>query len=280
MLLSLIPSNNILFVIKTFFKCLYFIILAETLKDFDTQVNMQHDDKRVGLVVIMGVVNKHGPQGTDRDIERVKKTFEDLNFATWVIKDPTPDVTREAVKIVTQYDFPIGFRGVVVYYAGHGGSYNDKGYFFLPCGGDKHYKFLVDSELIELFQPKNKECRLANRFRLFLFDCCLKEDNKLEEAPTAQTVITTNPLLPTYQPGDDYTVVAHAAYMREPSKGNFSEGGIWTICLCNNIEKDANEKSISAILEQTRLDVISKTRGAVQAPFHKSIGGDVKLIEG
>ena len=240
---------------------------------------MQHDDKRVGLVVIMGVVNQHGPPGTDRDIERVKKTFGDLNFATWVIKDPTPDVTREAVKIVTEYDFPLSFRGVVVYYAGHGGSYNDKGYFFLPCGNDKHDKFLVDSELIAPFQPKNKECRLANRFRLFLFDCCLTEDKKSEEAPTAKTVITTNPLLPTYQPEDDYTVVAHASYLRKPAHGDL-EGGVWTICLCNNIEKYANNKTISAILEQTRLDVISKTHGDVQAPFHKSIGGDVKLIEG
>ena len=241
---------------------------------------MQHDDKRVGLMVIMGVVNKYGPQGTDIDINRVEKTFQVLNFATWVIKDPTPEKVREAVKIVTEYNFPLSFRGVVVYYAGHGGSYNDKGYFFLPCGDDKHDKFLIDNELIAPFQPKNKECRLANRFRLFLFDCCLKEDKESGEAPTAKTVITTNPLLPTYQPEDDYTVVAHASYLRKPSKGNFSEGGVWTGCLCDNIKKFANDKTISGILEQTRLDVISKTKGAVQAPFHKSIGGDVKLIEG
>lgn len=51
----------------------------------------------------MDVLNKYEPQGTDRDIERVGKTFQELNFVTWVINDPTPDVTRETVKIITEY---------------------------------------------------------------------------------------------------------------------------------------------------------------------------------
>ena len=241
---------------------------------------MQYNDKRVGLVVIMGVVNKYGPQGTDIDVDRVKKTFQDLNFATWVIKDPTPDKVREAVKIVTEYNFPLSFRGIIVYYAGHGGSYNEKGFFILPCGDDKHENFPVDSEVIAPFQPKNKDCRLANRYRLFLFDCCLKEDANKGANPTAQTVIESNPNLPRYQPEVDYTLVAHAAYVREASTCKFWDGGVWTHCLCDNIKLHASTKTIGAILNITREDVIKKTAGKVQAPFYKSMGGDVMLLQG
>ena len=259
---------------------LYFINLAETRADFDAQVNMQRNDKRVGLVVIMGVVNKHGPQGTDIDIRRIKETFEGLNFATWVIKDPTPNKVREAVKIVTEYNFPLGFKGVVVYYAGHGGSYNEQGFFILPSADDKTENFFIDSELIALFQPKNEKCRLADRYRLFLFDCCLKEDTNSGTIHTPQTVVKSNPNLPRYQPEVDYTLVAHAAYVREASKGKFWDGGIWTHCLCKNIKLDASTKTIGAILNTTRDDVIRETAGKVQAPFYKSMGGDVLLLQG
>ena len=241
---------------------------------------MQRDDKRVGLVVIMGVVNKHGPQGTDIDIKRVKETFEGLNFATWVIKDPTPNKVREAVKIVTEYNFPLGFKGVVVYYAGHGGSYNEQGFFILPSADDKTENFFIDSELIALFQPKNEKCRLADRYRLFLFDCCLKEDTNSGTIHTPQTVIESNPNLPRYQPEVDYTLVAHAAYVREASKGKFWNGGVWTHYLCDNIKLHASTKTIGAILEITRNDVIRETAGKVQAPFYKSMGGDVMLLQG
>ena len=243
-------------------------------------MNIQHNDKQVGLVVIMGVVNKYGPQGTDIDIVRVKETFQFLNFATWVIKDPTPSKVREAVKTVTEYNFPLGFRGIIVYYAGHGGSYNEQRFFILPCGDDKQVIFPVDSEVIVPFQPKNKECRFANRYRLFLFDCCLKEDANPGAIPTAQTIIESNPNLPRYQPEVDYTLVAHAAYMRESSKGKFWGGGVWTQCLCDNMKLHGSTKTIGAILNKTREDVIKKTAGKVQAPFYKSMGGDVMLLQG
>ena len=241
---------------------------------------MEYNDKRVGLVVIMGVVNKRGPQGTDIDIDRVKKTFQDLNFATWVIKDPTPNKVREAVKIVTEYNFPLSFKGVVVYYAGHGGSYKEQGFFILPCDDGKLEYFLVDSDLIAPFQPKNKDCHLSDRYRLFLFDCCLKEGANPEEIPPPQTIMESNPNLPCYQPKVDHTLVAHAAYVREASVGKFWDGGVWTHCLCDNIKLHASSKTIGAILEITRNDVIKKTAGKVQAPFYKSMGGDVLLLQG
>ena len=212
-------------------------------------------------------------------LTELKKTFEDLNFATWVNKDPTPDKVREAVKIETEYNFPLSFRGVIVYYAGHGESYNEKEFFILPCGDDKHDYFLVDNDLIAPFQPKNKDCRLANRYRLFLFDCCLKEDVNPGAIATVQTIIESNPYLPHYQPDVDYTLVAHAAYIRD-AKSKFWDGGVWTHCLCDNIKLHASTKTIGAILNKTREDIIKKTAGKVQAPFYKSVGGDVMLLQG
>lgn len=39
-----------------YFKCVYFVTLAEIHADLDTQVNMQHDHKQVGVVVTMGLL--------------------------------------------------------------------------------------------------------------------------------------------------------------------------------------------------------------------------------
>ena len=183
------------------------------------------------------MVNKYGPQGTD---SRVKKTFEGLNFATWVIKDPTPNKVRKDVKIVTEYNFPINFRGIIVYYAGHGGSYNEKGFFILPCSEDKQQKFLIDSELIAPFQPKNRECCLANRYRLFLFDCCLKEDGNPEAIPTAQTVIKSNPYLSHYQPEVDYT--HHYVDSVSITHGSNPRKHIWTY-ICGQFEQGTNHQN-------------------------------------
>ena len=109
-----------------------------------------------------------------------------------LIKDPTSNKVREAVKIVTEYNFSLSFKGIVVYYAGHGESYNEQGFFILPCGHDKLDYFLVDSDLIAPFQPKNKDCRLTDSYCLFLFDCCLKEDANPGVIPTPKTIIESN----------------------------------------------------------------------------------------
>ena len=228
-------------------------------------VNAKKDHK-VGLAVIFGVVNRTGPQGADLDIKNVKTTFDGLNYATWVIKNPTPTIMESVVKIVSEYKyFSIELKWVVFYYAGHGGSIENKGYFILPCENNEHKVFPIDSKVIDPFQPGYPNCHLEDRKRLFLFDCCLKEDTTKTLPTTAPPPL--DPYLPCYQPANDHTIVAHATYYRDVSRGDFSMGGVWTIKLCNNIREHATNMDVNDILIKTRHEVVCETKYKVQAPF-------------
>ena len=109
-------------------------------------------------------------------------------------------------------------------------------------------------------------CHLGNRKRLFLFDCCLKED-KTETLPTTAPP-PLNPCLPCYQPPNDYTIIAHATYYRGVAQGDFLNGGVWTIKLCDNIRKYAAAMTVNEILDKTREDVKCMTQYKVQASFY------------
>ena len=259
----------------------YFTSSDEMYKEFTVKImaNAQRDlNPNIGLAVIFGVVNKMGPQGADLDIENIETTFNSLNFATWVIKNPTPTTMKKVVKIVSEYNyFSIALKWLVFYYAGHGGSIDKKGYFSLPCDSDKHENFPIDSEVIDKFQPNNPNCHLEDRKRLFLFDCCLNEN-------ATETLLTTappplNPLLPCYQPPNDYTIVVHATYYKGAAHGDFSKGGVWTIKLCENIKQHARDKNVNDILIKTRDEVLHETKYKVQAPFHTVNCGYCYLVD-
>ena len=235
-------------------------------------------DPKIGLAVIFGVVNKTGPQGADLDIKNVKTTFDGLNYATWVIKNPTPTIMESVVKIVSEYKyFSTELKWIVFYYAGHGGSIDKKGYFILPCDNDEHKVFPIDSKVIDPFQPGYPNCHLEDRKRLFLFDCCLKEDTTKTIPATAPPPLDPN--LPCYQPPNDYTIVAHATYYREVARGDFSMGGIWTIKLCHNIRQHAADMEVNDILIKTRDEVVCETKYKVQAPFQVVNCGYCYLVQ-
>ena len=96
----------------------------------------------------------------------------------------------------------------------------------------------------------------------FFFDCCLTD---IEGPPleTAAPIIKPNPDLPPYLPGVDYTVVAHAGYVREPSVGNIWEGGVWMHCLCQNIREYPTKETIFFIISKIRDNVNNLTSGKV-----------------
>ena len=162
------------------------------------------------------------------------------------------------------------------YYAGHGGSIDKKGYFVLPCDNDKHKNFSIEEEVINQFYPINPNCHLEDRKRLFLFDCCLKEDTTKTLPTTTPTPL--NPHLPCYQSPNDYTIVVHATYYRGVAQGDYSNGGAWTIKLCDNIKEFAKTMTVNEILNKTRNDVKDMTQHKVQVPFQLINCGDDYLI--
>ena len=109
---------------------IYFNSSDEMYKEFTVKImtNARRDhNPKIDFAVIFGVVNKMGPQGTDLDIKNIKTTFDDLNFATWVIKNATSTIMKKAVKIASEYNFfDIELKWLVFYYAGHGGSIDKK----------------------------------------------------------------------------------------------------------------------------------------------------------
>ena len=219
---------------------------------------------QVGLVVIFGVVNKKGPQGADLDVKIVKKTFENLNYATWVIKNPTPTIIDTVVKIVSEFNYySIELKKVVLYYTGYGGSVHNNPYILLPSDNDKNERVFIDQRIISPFKPSNPNCHLDDRERFFLFDCSLKEDTyAIETLPTTASR-PFNPYLPCYQPSNDYIISAFTMDYREICCGYLSKGGVWTFTLCDNINQHATDMTMINILIKTKDDVTSNTKTVI-----------------
>ena len=239
---------------------------------------MTYKDERVGLAVIFDVNDQK--TGTHIDVKRVEKTFRDLNYAIWVVKKTTPSKMKNAAKIISKYRYyPIEYKWIVVYYAGHGGisKDNNKGFFWFHDQKEP----IPFENVTEPLRPGYEDCNLANRKRLFLFDCCLKESL----IPVKTDQISTNcDDLPSFMPSHDFTIIAYATFLRNPSFGSPSDGGIWTDVLCDNIKKHASLKKVSEILELTRDGVIRKTITLIsdkrpQGSHFTSIGGDGYLVE-
>ena len=239
---------------------------------------MTYRDERVGFVVIFDVNDKK--TGTRIDVEKVKDTFRDLNYAIWVVKNTTPSKMKNAAKIISKYkDYPIEYKWIVVYYAGHGGisKDNNKGFFWFHDQKEP----IPFENVTEPLQPGYEGCCLANRKRLFLFDCCLTES---QISVKTDQILTNRDDLPSFMPSHDFTIIAYATYLRAPASGSPSKGGKWTGVLCNNIKKYASLKKVNEILELTRNEVIRDTTKLVsdkrpQGPHFTSIGGDGYLVD-
>ena len=236
---------------------------------------MTYRDERVGFVVIFDVNDQE--TGTYIDVKKVEETFKGLSYAVWVVRKTTPSKMKNAAKIISKYSYyPIEYKWIVVYYAGHGGiSRENKGFFWFQN------ESIPFEHVTEPLQPGYDGCNLTNRKRLFLFDCCLK----VSQMPVETDPIPTNrDDLPSFIPGHDYTTIAYATFLRNPSFGSSSKGGIWTDVLCKNIKKYSSLKKVNEILELTRNGVIHDSTILVsdkkpQAPHFTSIGGNGFLVE-
>ena len=100
----------------------FLLPIAELQKDFEAK--MEYRDERVGFIVIFDVNDQE--TGTHVDVKKVEETFRDLNFAIWVVRNTTPSKMKNAAKIISKYShYPIEYKWIVIYYAGHGGISKD-----------------------------------------------------------------------------------------------------------------------------------------------------------
>ena len=211
------------------------------------------DETRVGVAVIFANVSKSGPTGTDIDVKTVRTTFEKLQYAVFIVLDPTSDdILAVSEFMAKDYPYDRKIETIVIYYAGHGGSVDGNGYII----GVDNEKVDINEGIVSLFQPMHTKT-IADRNLLFFFDCCLSSDDPQNEHQQPQSGQTKEQVfVPSYLPRKGKYLIAYATSVGEKSTGNFVKGGIWTSALFDNIKN--YDLPITALLDKTWKDVVNK----------------------
>lgn len=241
------------------------------------QLNLTHNDSRIGLAVVLGITSSHGPQGTFTDVQEISRVFIKLNFAVLPIHNPTSTRIDEAMKYASSDDFiPDNFKYTVVYYAGHGGN-NARGKFIMPFSKTAEPYYIQES-IISKFVSQRKH-------HLFFFDCCLTGCSSVSStasrgSDTLQDSEDTQDDVPLFIPPHGTFLVAYSTSLNEPASGDTFRGGKWTRELCNNIEK--YDLPITLILDKTWDDLVTKESGnrmtdKIQKPHYVSSVGLLSL---
>ena len=232
----------------------------------------QKNPQAKGLAIVIGI---SGPPGIDDDVQNVSSTFKkDLEFAVWPHTDTVLEELACLLQVAAEFNYPISYKFIVFYYAGHGGS--DDGHGYVIPAEDEQYdetnnKLFIDEGIVSPFRPINAP-NLADRYRLFFFDCCLNESRKRGPG---------TPKLPTKPkkmniPSHGKCLVAYSTSMTFVATGDTGLGGMWTRHLCDNLKLD---HPITTILDITYDEVAEKTQKQLeqQAPHYLSCIGTVYL---
>ncbi len=215
-----------------------------------------------GIIIVVGV---QGASGTARDVENVEKTFKQLNFAVYVVRNPTAEELATLMKAAGNLDYPLCYKYVAFYFAGHGGIDKDGKQFIVGLQTEDSQKTKVmhiDEYIINPLKPLHDK----NKSRFFFFDCCQSEGEGVE------FFIGSSRAKP--PPGQ---LVAFASNIGQKSWGDKKDGGIWTRHLCENLRR--YKESITDILAQTYDDVVEKQHDFQQPLVISSIGRKI-LNEG
>ena len=164
-----------------------------------------------------------------------------------------------------------------MYYAGHGGREDGKGYL-IPCK-DKDPRFYEG--IVFPFQPSQAP-RLSDHYQLLFFDCCLKKALRQERYLSCKYLILQNlPKQPLFLPPCGHCIIVYATVatsLAAASSGDYITEGILTKTLCNNLQYDV---SISSILDMTWNDVVEETCQKlgqnIQGPHYVSSVGSLFL---
>ena len=204
------------------------------------------------------VIGTHGPAGTGVDIDNVRNTFIDLNFAVWDERDLTCSKLACLVKAAASHMYPC-YKYLAFYFAGHGGSVNGHP-FIVPMklkGDGSQQKLFIEQSILSCFQKSRKRC-------LFFFDCCLVATEDSDKSTQASNIFKlTAPVK---------CLVAYATATGYKSQGDKVQGGLWTRTLCAKLKEPL---PLSAILDETHTIVTSMTDE--QPPHYESCLGSVNL---
>ena len=209
------------------------------------------------------------PGGTDVDADNICKTFcDDLNFATYRIKDPSCPKLACLVQAAAEFDkYPLNYDFIAFYYAGHGGIDESCREFVLPDGDTKNVLYIKD----DIISPLTSAAKLGRKY-IFFFDCCLNYSPGLDAHGTEKVFNLESP---------KDCVVAYATSINQKAGGNATYGGLWTHHLCQRLK---TRDLLSAILDRTVEDVKDdQARNAemdkvtYQLPHYTTNAGEVYL---
>ena len=232
---------------------------------------VQRKSEAIGLAIVIGILNA---SGVHDDVENVSSTFEQLKFAVWKKENTSLKalyrIVLAAAKYGETYRYPLSYKFITFYFAGHGGS--DDGHSFVCPAylrGQPKPKLFIEEGIVSPFRPKNAP-QLKYMYRLFFFDCCLNDPNRDD---TTEHAVPKQMKLPAHA----NCLVAYGTSMEYYSKGYKGKGGVWTGYLCENLRN--YDLPITTILDITHSQVIKNSMEIDdnQAPHYVSCVGVVYL---
>ena len=198
--------------------------------------------------------------GTDVDVDNVSSVFKDeLNIAVCIERDPTCTQLACLVKAAAIVRYPINYKFITFYFAGHGGINDSGSPYVIPMRlKEEDRKVLrVEEDIISVFAGIKQIC-------LFFFDCCLSGTSLQEHSSINHPKPIKAP------PG---CLIAYATNIGYTSAGDKKRGGIWTRYLCKHL-RDPEPCTITAILTKTHDDVMKEH---FQPPLFSCSIGEVYL---
>ena len=231
----------------------------EELKTKQQQIEIHYRKKpdAKGIAFIVGI---YGADGTDEDVRNMSSTFEELNFAVFTERDPTRTQLACLVKAAAAVRYPINYKFITFYFAGHGGINDSGSPYVIPMQlkGEDGKVVRVEEDIVSAFDGTKCTC-------LFFFDCCLSSGTSLR-GPGPHN-------LPKKVKAPPGCLIAYATNIGYKSLGDKIRGGVWTHYLCKHLREPL---SITTILSKTHDDV-RKERKDFQPPMCSFSIGEVYL---
>ena len=233
----------------------------------------EEDERKSGLAIVAGIVRA---TGVKEDMKRMEGVFKKLGLAVWKMRDKDSEYVAGALQAVGRYKFPATYKFIIFYFSGTGESQDNHAY--VHCYKDKDTPFdtlSIEKGIVAPLLAKNAP-QLKGLHRIFLFDCCLKDDPAKGEACRLEDIS-----LPSF----DNILMAYATSMTFTAEGD-NQGGLWTKFLAKNImELDLPLTTVLDLTwEDAVLDFIDRHPHAVrdgrkipQGPHYTSSTGLVWL---
>jgi GTPase SAR1 family protein len=228
---------------------------------------LTQDDERIGVVILFGDISSNAPNGTSKDLDRFKSVFKSLNYAVADFRNESCYNIVGISLAAAKEKYPESINSIIIYFSGHGGYDMSSNQAFIQKNKNR---IDIYTNIIRAFEPE--VCSL-NQYRLFFFDCCLKDHIK------SQTQIYSTPandwIIPAHLPPRSKCLIAFSTSGSYTARGNKEIGGYFTSALLDNIEK--YDLPLVVILEKTHDDVqtISGNMGdsILQGPHYSSTLG-------